>query len=286
VARLVATHHRRHRAQRPRRSRPYARNQRQQAGVVPALQLMTRDPVPLGTAHHRQPRLLAQFDRHENRAIMVRDGRANVRCVHLTSPMVRVCKPNRIGCTPIAPWDLRSADYLRPNHRVAMPRKEKNPTTSVTVVTNGPDDTAGSTPRRIRISGMRMPPSAAAASTVSMASPMTMPRSLTLNQVAAITPMITAKASPLSAPTMTSRAMMRRALARLSSRVASARTATVMVWVPALPPMLATIGMSTASDTIFCSDPSNRLMTHDASSAVSRLANSQVNRPLAMDHTG
>src|SRR5262245_51514137 len=69
---------------------------------------MTRDPVPVGTAHHRQPRLLAQFDRHENRAIMVRDGRANVRCVHLTSPMVRVCKPKPIGCTPIAPWDLRS----------------------------------------------------------------------------------------------------------------------------------------------------------------------------------
>ena len=30
-----------------------------------------------------------------------------------------------------------------------MLRKEKNPTTSVIVVTNGPDDTAGSTPKRI-----------------------------------------------------------------------------------------------------------------------------------------
>src|SRR5262245_14405927 len=36
--------------------------------------------------------------------------------------------------------------HCRPNHNVAMPRKEKKPTTSVTVVTKGPEDTAGSTP--------------------------------------------------------------------------------------------------------------------------------------------
>src|SRR6266508_494500 len=34
--------------------------------------------------------------------------------------------------------------YLRPNQSVAMPRNEKNPTTSVTVVTNTPDEIAGS----------------------------------------------------------------------------------------------------------------------------------------------
>src|SRR5262245_30890215 len=72
---------------------------------------MTRDPIPLGTAHHRQPSLLAQFDRHENRAIMVRDGRASVGCVHLTSPMVRVWKPKPIGCTPIAPWYLHALNF-------------------------------------------------------------------------------------------------------------------------------------------------------------------------------
>ena len=43
-----------------------------------------------------------------------------------------------------------------------MPRNEKKPTMSVTVVTNGPDETAGSTPRRLSSSGIRMPPSAAA----------------------------------------------------------------------------------------------------------------------------
>ena len=64
--------------------------------------------------------------------------------------------------------------------------------------------------------------------------------------------MITAKPSPLTTPTSSSRRMTRQALVLDSSRVASARTATVMVWVPALPPMLATIGISTASATIFC----------------------------------
>ena len=79
--------------------------------------------------------------------------------------------------------------------------------------------------------------------------------------------------------------MTRQALALDNSRVASARTATVMVCVPALPPMLATIGISTASATIFSIEPSNWLITQDASSAVSRLANSQGNRPLAMVQT-
>jgi hypothetical protein len=55
---------------------------------------------------------LAQFDRDENRANMARDGRARVRCMHLTSPMVRVWKPKPIGCTPIAPWDLQDSEAL------------------------------------------------------------------------------------------------------------------------------------------------------------------------------
>ena len=39
---------------------------------------------------------------------------------------------------------------LKPNHSVAIPRNEKKPTTSVTVVTNGPDATAGSTPEPVQ----------------------------------------------------------------------------------------------------------------------------------------
>ena len=83
--------------------------------------------------------------------------------------------------------------------------------------------------------------------------------------------MISAKASPLSTPTISSRRMIRQALALDSSRVASARTATVMVWVPALPPMLATIGISTASATILAIDPSNWLITQADSSAVTQV---------------
>ncbi len=59
----------------------------------------------------------------------------------------------------------RTRAHLSPNQSVAIPRNEKNPTTSVIVVTNGPDDTAGSTPSFVSVSGMTMPPSAAAVST-------------------------------------------------------------------------------------------------------------------------
>src|SRR5262249_8853141 len=52
--------------------------------------------------------------------------------------------------------------HLSPNHSVAMPRNEKNPTTSVTVVTNTPDEIAGSAWKRWSTSGTRMPPSAPA----------------------------------------------------------------------------------------------------------------------------
>src|SRR5215218_10937431 len=75
--------------------------------MIAAGQLVTRDPIPVRTVYHHQPSLLAQFDRHVNRANMANDGCANVGCMHLTSPMVRVWKPKPIGCTPIAPWNLR-----------------------------------------------------------------------------------------------------------------------------------------------------------------------------------
>ena len=119
-----------------------------------------------------------------------------------------------------------------------------------------------------------------------MASPITRPRPGTLNHAAAATPVITAKATPLTSPTSTSRRMMRPAFALDSSRVASARTATVMVCVAALPPWLATIGASTASATIFCNSPSNRPSTEDARKAVARLTSSQLKRPRAMVQTG
>src|SRR6267142_2827223 len=54
------------------------------------------------------------------------------------------------------------AIYLSPNQSVAIPRNERNPTTSVMVVTNTPDETAGSARKCWSTSGTRMPPSAPA----------------------------------------------------------------------------------------------------------------------------
>jgi hypothetical protein len=69
------------------------------------------------------------------------------------------------------------------------------------------------------------------------------------------------------------------------SRVASARTATVMVCVPALPPIEATIGIRMASATIWSIEASNHEITQDASTAVARLSKSQLKRDRVVDHT-
>src|SRR4028119_1646652 len=52
-----------------------------------------------------------------------------------------------------------------------MPRKAKNPTMSVMLVTKGPEETAGSTPSRLRVRGTKMPPSGAETSQGSTARP-------------------------------------------------------------------------------------------------------------------
>ena len=59
-------------------------------------------------------------------------------------------------------------------------------------------------------------------------------------------PVMTARTTPLARPTTISRVTVRTALNADSSRLASARTATVRVWVPALPPSEATTGMRAA----------------------------------------
>src|SRR5262249_58890511 len=94
---------------------------------------------------------------------------------------------------------------------------------------NTPDEIAGLAWKRRSTSGTRMPPSAPARRLQIMARPITRPRPGTLNHAAAATPVMTAKAKPLTNPTSTSRRMMRAALALEKSCVAGARTATVMV---------------------------------------------------------
>src|SRR5262249_8745392 len=94
--------------------------------------------------------------------------------------------------------------HLSPNQSVAIPRNEKKLTISVTVVTKGPDDTAGSTPSLVRPRGMKNPPSAADVRTQIIASDTTKPRLLTSSQTVAMAPRMTAKQSPFTTPTMIS----------------------------------------------------------------------------------
>ncbi len=67
-------------------------------------------------------------------------------------------------------------------------------------------------------------------------------------------------------------------LLRVSWFIAMARTVTAMVCVPALPPMLATIGISTASATSFSIAAPKAAMIRLATKAVPRFATSQRTR--------
>ena len=94
------------------------------------------------------------------------------------------------------------------------------------------------------------------------------------------TPITPAMVTPLSSATRISRAIARAVFDWVSWLVASARTVTASVCVPALPPTPATIGMSVASATIFWIVPSNAAMIEEASIAVNRFATSQRTRLL------
>src|SRR5918993_3385037 len=87
------------------------------------------------------------------------------------------------------PYDTGAKQAYRLNQAVAIPKKAKNPTMSVMLVTKGPDETAGSTPILLRVRGTKMPPSAAKNSTVTRARPITRPSSGDSNQSPARTPM-------------------------------------------------------------------------------------------------
>ena len=86
-------------------------------------------------------------------------------------------------------------------------------------------------------------------------------------------------------PISASLAITRNALASDNSRMASALTATVSVWVPALPPIEATMGISTAKATICSIVASNIEITPDARIAVSRLTKSQEKRDRVVSST-
>ena len=111
-----------------------------------------------------------------------------------------------------------------------------------------------------------------------MATAMTIPIIGSSNQNQTSPPMISAKTMPFTPPTRISFSTMRMAFAGVSSFTASARTATVNVCVPALPPMEATMGMRTARATICAIVASKTEITRLARIAVNRFTKSQENR--------
>src|SRR5439155_26336654 len=82
--------------------------QRHQSSMIATRQLVAGQLVLVRAVQRHQPALLTQFDGNENCAITAGGGRAYGRCLHPTSPMVRVRKPKPIGkATLTAPWNLR-----------------------------------------------------------------------------------------------------------------------------------------------------------------------------------
>ena len=98
-------------------------------------------------------------------------------------------------------------------------------------------------------------------------------------------PISTANSMPFSNPTAASFQITRNAFDLLRSRIASARTTTVTVWVPALPPIEATIGMRTASATTCAMVASKIAITPEARIAVPRLMSSQRKRCFVVSST-
>ena len=123
------------------------------------------------------------------------------------------------------------------------------------IVTNTLLATAGSWSIRSSITGTITPASPAVRMLTSTAVAITPPSSGFENTSAVATPISVATVAPLSIATRNSRHRMRRVLLRVSWLVASARTVTAMVWVPALPPIEATIGESAASAISFSIAP-------------------------------
>ena len=111
---------------------------------------------------------------------------------------------------------------------------------------------------------------------------MTKPRVAEENHNRHTTPITSAKIAPFTAPTRTSRRITRQTLEPVRSFVAIARTATVRLWVPAFPPIEATIGIKTASATKSLITPSNWAITRLARTAVTRFTASHGKRRLVV----
>ena len=136
------------------------------------------------------------------------------------------------------------------------------------------------------MSGISTPARAAISRLSTIAAPMISASRRSSNQAAVTAPTTTAHSSPLSSATASSLAMSQRTLALPSWPSAMLRTTSVSVWLPAMPPMLATMGISTASATTFSSVSWNRPTTQEARKAVARLTPSHTARRRAAGSTG
>ena len=141
---------------------------------------------------------------------------------------------------------------------------------------------AGSMPSCFSVTGIKAPETAAIIRFMAMARPMITPRETSLNQSTAITDTTQAQISPLRIPMAPSLNINDRAFALLRCPRANPRIEMVRVWLPAIPPMLATMGMSTARATNCLMVSSKRPITHEARRAVSRFIPSQTARRRAV----
>ena len=148
------------------------------------------------------------------------------------------------------------------------------------MVTNTLDATAGSAPARSSPSGTSTPARPATTMLVSIAAAITLPSAPMPSTSVTPMPISTAMVRPFISATRISRHTARQWLEPVSWLVAMARTVTASVWVPALPPTPATIGISAARIASRSIESSKKRMTVDATSAVSRLAASQRTRAL------
>src|SRR5260221_5725766 len=168
---------------------------------------------------------------------------------------------------------------------VAIPRKMKNPMLSVTNVRKTLDPTAGSRPKRSMASGMKIPASAATTRVRSIASAITPPSATLRERNQAATPSTPPQRTPFKALIPSSLMSKRRAASVLTCPSASARTMSVVVWLPELPPMPATIGMRAASSASFAMEPSKAPTTREAIKAVHKFSPSHWPRSFALAQT-
>ena len=171
------------------------------------------------------------------------------------------------------------------NTNEPIPKKERKPITSVTVVTKTLEAKAGSILNFLRVTGINIPNKPATIIFKTIDAAIIIDRSICLNQSRTTTPVITAKIIPFKTPIKNSLPTILFILLLESSLVAIALIVTASVCIPAFPPIEATIGIKNASATTFSISAPKILITHDASSAVAKLTNNQLNLLLVLTKT-